>query len=79
MTIIVEVGRICKTMGEDAQPLGKAAFLTALPDKGRRVNGFEPFYKTAEKPAFWRDIGVMWTRWRDVGRDWRDQNQAFQH
>ena len=79
ITIIVEVNGNYKTYSEVDKSLENAAFSTALLKKARCSNRFEPSRKTAEKLAFWRDLGEILAGWRDVKRDWRDQKACFYH
>ena len=75
----MEVNGNYKTYEEVDKPLENATFSTALLKKARCSNRFEPSRKTAEKLAFWRDLGEILADWRDAKRDWRDQKACFYH
>ena len=66
---IPENSGICEKFAELDKPLENTEFFAPLRRKFRRHQGFEPFPKSAQKAAFWRDFGEKTTVWREVRRE----------
>ena len=60
---------ICEKLAELDKPLENTEFFAPLRRKFRRHQGFEPFPKSAQKAAFWRDFGEKTTVWREIRRE----------
>ena len=60
---------ICEKFAELDKPLENTEFFAPLRRKFRRHQGFEPFQKSAQKAAFWKDFGEITSVWREIRRE----------